>query len=218
MKTILVIIFSLFTLTLFGQSDKELCEIGVRQAQKRLGNGQIFFPRYIFKSSITLRKILEMDYGIIDDFYSEYDFSVERVDNCFDSVMLKTINDKWGADFLVRQRQLADKLIAEGKGYKIPSSNDNEKSIDQLMRKGYIDNGIRLKRFRIDLVISSDGKIVKHEIQSLSEGEVTAKEIEIINDAIAKYSNNWTPGELKGIPMEMDTYIQIGKWVTGPAK
>lgn len=132
--------------------------------------------------------------------------------------MVKVIADKWGDDFLIKQRQLANKLIREGKGYKTPSSIDNEKAIDQLMRKGYADNGIRLKRFRIDLVISADGKILKQEIQSLSEGEVTPKEVEIINDAIGKYSDNWTPGELKGVPKEMGTVIQIGKWVTVPPK
>jgi hypothetical protein len=218
MKTILITIFSFFSLTLLGQSNKELCESGVRQAQKRLANGEIYFPRDIFDSSITLRKILEMDYGIIDGSYSKVDFGFQAEDECFDSVMLKAISDKWGADFLAKQKQLADKWVAEGKGYKTPLSVDKEKVIDQMMRKGYTDNGIRLKRFRIDLVISSDGKIVKQEIHSLSEGEVTAKEISIINDAIAKYSDNWAPGELRGIPMEMGTYIQIGKWVTGPAQ
>ncbi len=218
MKTILVTIISLYSLTLLGQSSKELCKSGVREAQNRLAKGQIFFPRYIFDSSITLRKILEMDYGIIDGFYRKYDFGFQAEDDCFDSVMLKAISDKWGTDFLVRQRQLTDKFVVEGKGYKTPESNGNEKAIDQLMRKGYANNGIRLKRFRIDLVISSEGKIIKHEIHSLSEGEVTPKELTIINDAIVKYSDNWVSGELRGIPLEMDTYIQIGKWVTGPAK
>lgn len=159
---------------------------------------------------------MEQDYGIMDRLYSEYCVSFEQEERCHDSLMMKAIADKWGDDFLIKQRQLANKLIKEGKGYKTPTSTDNEKAIDQLMRKGYVENGIRLKRFRIDLVISSEGKILKHEIHSLSEGEVTPKEIEIINDAIAKYSDNWPPGELKGTPMEMDTYIQIGKWVTVP--
>ncbi len=220
MRTILAIVLSLFSLTLCGQWDKEMekerCENGVKEAKKKLAYGQIFFPRYTFHSSVTLRKMLEMDYGIIDDFYSKYDFSFGRTDDCFDSVMLKAISDKWGVDFLEKQRQLADKLEKEGKGYVTPSNPTAEKGIHQLMLQGYRDNGIRYKRFRIDLVISTTGKIAKHDIHSLSEGEVTAKEIEIINDAISKYSDNWTPGGIKGKPIQMDAWMEIGKYVTGP--
>gem|GEM_PF-3104058 len=214
---------TLSSLTLWGQSnlsdkefDKTLCESGVKKAQARLAKGQIYFPRYIFNSSVTLRKMLEIDYGIIDDFMDEYDFGIQQEYDCYDSLMLKAINDKWGADFLEKQRQLADKLEREGKGFATPSNPAAEKGIHQLVLQGYKDNGIRYKRFRIDLVISTTGKIVKQEIHALSEGEVTDKEIEIINTAISKYSGNWTPGGIKGQPIEMDTSIQVGKYVTGP--
>src|SRR5258706_13285067 len=100
MRAILTIIFSFSLLTLWGQSDKELCESGIKTAQKRLANRQIYFPRYIVHSSVTLRKILEIDYGIIDDFYDQYDFGFQQEYNCHDSLMLKAISNKWGADFL----------------------------------------------------------------------------------------------------------------------
>jgi hypothetical protein len=216
MKKSIVIFWLFFSLTASGQPPIDHCESGIRTARERLAKGQIYFPRHIFDSGETLRKILEQDYGILDRLYSEYCVSFGQEEKCHDSLMMKAIADKWGDDFLVKQRELANRLVREGKGYKTPSSVENEKAIDQLMRKGYKDNGIVLKRFEIDLVISSKGKILKHEIHSLSEGKVTPKEIEIINNAIAKYSDNWTPGELKGIPQQMDTYIQIGKWVTLP--
>jgi hypothetical protein len=216
MRRIVFILLSLSSLTLLGQSKMEVCEWGKREAQNKLEKGQIYFPRYIFHSSVTLRKMLEMDYGIIDESYSDSDILYQPQDDCFDSVMIKAISDKWGADFLNKQRQLADKLEKEGKGYVTPSNPTAEKGIDQLMRQGYKDNGIRYKRFRITVVISTTGKIVKHEIHALSEGEVTAKEIEIIDEAISKYSDNWTPGGIKGNPLEMGAWFDIGKYVTGP--
>ena len=199
-----------------GQSNTDLCESGKRTARERLVKGQIYFPRYIFDSSVTLRKMLEMDYGIIDDFYNEFDIEFEAELNCHDSIMLKAIGDRWGTDFLNKQRQLADKLDKEGRGYTTPSGQENVKGIDELMRKGYAHNGIRLKRFTINLVISTSGKIVSHDIHSNSDGEVTQKEIEIITDALSKYSNNWIPGGINGRPLEMDVSIQIGKYVTSP--
>jgi hypothetical protein len=216
MRMSIVTILLFVSLAVSGQKLKAFCESGRRTAQERLARGQIYFPRYIVDSSITLRKMLEIDFGIVDALYSEYCVEVETELNCHDSVMLKAISDKWGADFLSKQQQLANRLIKEGKGYITPSSHENVQGIDEMMRKGYADNGIRLKRFTINLIISTSGKIVSHDIHANSAREVTQKEIVIITDALSKYSDNWVPGGINGRPIEMDVSIQIGKDVTMP--
>src|SRR5262245_9175013 len=100
LKTILTgLTFGLST-TLFGQSI-DPCEIGRNSAEFKISSGTVYFPRLTTKSTYTLRKMLEIEYGIRDEVYSNgSDLQLGGEAECFFEVMKTEIDRRWGKDFL----------------------------------------------------------------------------------------------------------------------
>jgi hypothetical protein len=211
---LLIIILLTSTINLWGQSKDELCKSGTRTAKEKLAEGHIYFPRYIFDSSITLRKILEMDFGIIDGIYSELCIELEEELKCHDQLMRKAIEEKWGRHFLKRQRHIADKLLKQNKGFKEAFNREAKKGIEKEITKDYVRTDYKRRSYDLVLTISTTGQVTNYKIFYASlfgVGQEVDDEIELrlIRDALKNYMNNWTPGEIKGKPIEMITILNI---------
>ncbi|HCW07120.1 MAG TPA: hypothetical protein DGG95_07130 [Cytophagales bacterium] len=193
--------------------NKEMCESGKERALKRLALGQICFPRYIFESSITLRKTLEIDYGILDELYDTlYDIGYQSEFECHDEIMKKAIEDKWGEKFLKDQKEIADKLDKQNLGFKEPTNEKIETSI-----KKYLNENLKIRStvynyFELGVIftISPRGQVVKLKVSKarefLTKDDPTYLAVE---KACEGFKDNWTPATINKVPKQADKYFFI---------
>ena len=101
------------------------CSSGEKEAKQLIAANTIYFPRLIVKSTLTLRKLLEIEYGIKDAVYDNGTcLRFPNEEQCFYRLMLGEVEKKWGKNFLSDQQRIANELDNKGKGYIESKEND----------------------------------------------------------------------------------------------
>jgi hypothetical protein len=100
MKLLILVLFILGPSSIgFGQLISP-CDLGQNAAVLIISSGTVYFPRLTVKSSFTLRKMLEIEYGIMDKIYDNgTDISFGGEAECFFKVMKAEIEKRRGKDF-----------------------------------------------------------------------------------------------------------------------
>jgi hypothetical protein len=221
MKRLLILFILLLSTALHGQTkketetiDKEACESGKKRALKRLELGQICFPRYIFDSSITLRKTLEIDYGIRDELYDTlYDFGLQSELECHDEIMKRVIDDKWGEDFLKDQKRIADNLDKQNLGFREPSNEKIEASIKKYLKENLKTQSTVYNYFALYVLftISPQGHVIKLKVSKAGQGFLPKNDPTFL--AVVKacdgFMDNWTPSTINNVPKQADKYLML---------
>jgi hypothetical protein len=178
------------------------CQVGQNRAELTISRGVIYFPRLTTKSTYTLRKLLELEYGIKDEiYYNGTDIQLDDEAECFFKVMEYEINKKYGKDFLKEQRQLANSLDKKGMGYKDPKENGiKDLIISYVKRKHPLD--IVERNYLVNIKISPEKDILD---VSVSTGAPNATEISrdqddylFIKEAVHNVDKVYEPGQLRG--------------------
>lgn len=201
LKNILILL-TLGLNTLVHGQDIAPCKIGQNEANLLLSNGEIYFPRLTVKSTYTLRKLLELEYGIKDEIYdngSDLEFGGEA--ECFFEVMKAEIDKKWGKDFLKKQRRIANSLDNDGKGYKDPKENGLKDSITAYLKKEHSLDIIK-NNFLVTIKISSEKEIldvgVLTGLPRATEISRERDDYRFIKEAVHKADKVYEPGQLRG--------------------
>lgn len=187
------------------------CEIGREEAVKIIANRQLYFPMSI-KSSLTLRKLLETEYGILDKNYSNGTcFRVEGDEECFYEAMRTEIEKKWGKGFLSKQQRLADELDKEGRGYVEPRENGMQDLLNRYINT-YAPGRAAPVGYSVILKISPDKRMIDLEV--LGGGLFAAEPIlrnsrdyAFLKGALSSIQINCEPARLRGNPMESLIYL-----------
>lgn len=199
-----VLTFGLSTMG-FGQS-YDPCKIGNDAAELAISRGKVYFPRLTIESSYTLRKMLELDYGIMDEIYDNgSDMSFEGEAECFFELMKTEIDERWGKDFLKQQSLIADSLDKEGTGYREPKENGIADTLTHYLKNEHLFDSDN-KNYIIKITISGNKDII--DIKVLT-GVPNATEIsrdiddyQFITEAIHKVDKVYEPGLLRGKTVE----------------
>jgi hypothetical protein len=200
LRTVIILILGLWTAG-FGQSF-DPCKIGKNAAELAISSGTIYFPRLTIESSYTLRKMLELDYGIKDEVYSNgTDMSFEGEAECFFKEMKIEIDKRWGKRFLKEQSRIANSLDKDGIGYKEPKENGIADTLVQYLKKEHPLEFYK-KNYLVRLKISGDKDIVDvgvlFGLPNATEISRDLEDYQFIKDAISKIDKVYEPGQLKG--------------------
>ena len=205
LRTVLAVLtFGLPTIG-FGQS-LDPCKTGTNAAELAISRGTIYFPRLTIKSSYTLRKMLELEYGIKDEIYDNgSDLSFEGEAECFFKMMKNEIDKRWGENFLKDQRRIANSLDRDGLGYKEPNENGIADTLTHYLKHEHpldLDN----KNYLVKIKISGNKDIVDIGVLSgLPYATEIARDLDdyqFIRDAIYKVDKVYEPGQLRGKTVE----------------
>jgi len=200
-KAILTVLAFGLSMTLFGQSF-DPCETGRKSAEFKISSGTVYFPRLTTKSTYTLRKMLEIEYGIRDEVYSNgSDLQFGGEADCFFEVMKTEIDKRWGKDFLRKQRRIANSLDKQGQGYKDPKENGIADSIANFLKSKYpVD--LKLKAYLVSIKISPDKEILDIALLSglpiATEMSRTESDYQLVSDAVQRTNKVYEPGQFKG--------------------
>jgi len=207
MKLIVFIILLAHGLVLnaLGQVE-EPCQLAQKKARRLVSDGEIYFPRTIVNFSLTLLKMMEVDYGIKDEVYDNgTDEILDNEDSCFFKVMKDEIERKWGKGFLITQSGIADKLEREDKGYFKPKENGIRDSLKKYVRENASKRDIK-KGYLIVLKISPDRKLEDYKVYfGFIRPEPIEKESDdflFIGKALSSVTVNCEPGRFRGKPIE----------------
>lgn len=181
------------------------CQIGQNKARQIISSGSIYFPRTIVESSFTLRKMVELDYGIKDEIYDNGTCLLEEDElECFYKLMNDEIENKWGKGFLKVQARIANKLDKEGMGYVKPKENGIKDSIIQYLKKEYplkID-----KVYLVAIKISADKEIIDVNVSSGAPRSIAISrdygDYLLIKKAAQAIDKVYEPAYLRGKPIE----------------
>jgi hypothetical protein len=215
-RTVLAVLtFGLPTIG-FGQSF-DPCKTGTNAAELAISSGTVYFPRLTIKSSYTLRKMLELEYGIKDDIYDNgSDLSFEGEVECFFKVMKNEIDKRWGKNFLKDQRQIANSLDRDGLGYKEPRENGIADTLSHYLKHEHpLD--LANKNYLVKIKISGNKDIVDIGVLSglpyATEISRDLDDYQFIRDAIYKVDKVYEPGQLRGKTVEstLTFWIELGK-------
>lgn len=184
------------------------CSAGEKKAKQLIAANVIYFPRLIVESSLTLRKLLEIEYGIRDAVYSNgscLQFPNEA--ECFYRLMLDEIEKKRGKNFLPNLRRIANELDSEGKGY-IESKENNIHLIFGRYVKGNAPIRDPKKGYLIILKISPDRAIADIDmlfgIFNPSAIERTSEDYLYVKDVFNKITHNCEPAQFRGKSIESE--------------
>lgn len=187
------------------------CEIGKEEALKIISSGKIYFPMLV-ESSLTLRKLLEIEYGILDKGYSRGTcLRSEGEDECFSEAMLIEIEKKRGKIFLSLQQAVADELDKEGQGYVEPRENGVQDLLDRYIKTHAGGREVQVG-YSIILKISPDKRMIDFEVLG---GELFAKapilrnssDYVFLKEAFSNIQINCEPARLRGKPVESLIYL-----------
>lgn len=203
-KRIFALLFGLSTIGLGQIPDP--CQVGKNAAKLSISNGSIYFPRLIIKSSLTLRKLVEFEYGIKDEVYdggSDLQFAGEA--ECFFRSMKNEIDERWGKNFLKDQRKIANTLDKEGFGYIEPRENGIADTLARNLKSEYYLDLIG-KSYLVKIKISPNKNIVDVEVLSglpyATEISHDLNDYRFIKEAVSKVNRVYEPGRLRGKPIE----------------
>lgn len=200
-KTVVTILTFGLSITGFGQS-LEPCKKGTNAAEFAISSGIVYFPRLTVKSSYTLRKMLELDYGIKDEVYDNgSDLSFEGEAECFSKMMETEIEKRWGRRFLKAQRRIANSLDKKGIGYKDPRENGIADALTDYLKQEHPLNLVN-KNYLVKLKISGNKDILDIGVLSgLPYATEISRELcdyKVIKEAIHKVDKVYEPGQLRG--------------------
>jgi hypothetical protein len=198
----------------FGQSLDEPCKTARNAAERKLSSGTIYFPRLIVESSLTLRKMLQLEYGIIDKIYDNgSDVEIGGEAECFYEVMRTEIDNKWGKDFLNKQRRVANSLDKKGIGYVEPKENGIADTLSFYLKREHVLDLVNTN-YLVRIKISGNKSIVDVGVFfGLPYAEEISRDLSdylIINESIHRIGKIYEPGQLRGKPVESTLEFWIG--------
>jgi len=187
------------------------CEMGKENAKRLISSQTIYFPMNV-NSTLTLRKLLEIEYGIMDEGYDPG--TCLRSDGeapCFYEVMQDEIERRWGKNFLALKQRLANELDKQGKGYVEPRENDIQDRLYTFIKTKAHDRDDKMG-YSIKLKISPEKRILDLEI--LGGGlfaerpiERNSKDYMFIKGALDNIGITCEPGRLHGKPVASLIYL-----------
>jgi len=213
-RKILLMVFMLsLSETLVGQSDG--CEMGRIIAEGKISRGMIYFPRLTVESTQTLRKMLEIDYGIMDELYDDRnDIALDGELECFYKVMKKEIEKRWGRSFLRKQRQIANSIDHKGIGYVAPKENGISDSIVAIIKKHAFE--MKLSAYLVLIKISPEKEVLDllllHGVPVATELPKADPDYQILKKVIQEVDKVFEPGYMRGkkIPSTLMFWIELG--------
>jgi len=182
------------------------CEIGREHADRLISSRTISFPMNI-ESTLTLRKLLEIECSVMDDIYdSGTCLQYEDEAECFYKAMQAEIEKRWGKDFLTSQQRIANRLDKEGKGYIEPQGNGLQALLSAYLSQNAPGRDPQ-RAYSIVLKISPDKRILDFEV--FHGGLFVAQPIErnsrdytFIKGALNSIQIDCEPARLRGKPVE----------------
>ena len=200
LTAVLVLLTIGFPVIGFGQSF-DPCRIGKDAAEFKISNGAIYFPRTV-ESSYTLRKLLELEYGIKDEVYDNgSDIQFQGEAECFFKVMKTEIDTRWGKNFLKKQRRIANSLDKQGIGYKEPRQNGIADTLSRYLKREHPLDLVG-EKYLVELKISGNKDIIDIGVLSglpyATEVSRDLNDYRVISHAIHSIDKLYEPGQLRG--------------------
>jgi hypothetical protein len=190
--------------------DTSLCHQFIAIAEEKLNADSIYLPSFKMRFSFTSKKILNIEYKLYADNFSDV---VPKEVICFDELMLESIQQKFGTNFLDSIINLSDSLDKVGKGYK-GGIYRGDKSIEEIFRKRskFADSLLKNNTIVLVMTINEMGQIEKSKyyIGSLEDlTEIKFGKYKEDFDKILPFISTWSAAKLRGIPLKEEKIIII---------
>jgi hypothetical protein len=214
MKAILLSILVLFNINLYAQTlePKFDCESGTLSAISDLKNGLLKLIEYGFQpdnNTNTFSSILKRNYGILVEYpgcraFPNYD--------CYNKVMLKEIEDKFGTEFLDSIRDRAYLLDSLGLGNRPPMFAKDDYYDKKLNSFLYFNldfskidyDTANHSKVKVKFLVEKDGQLSDFQITDSASNKYNIEALRV-----AKMMPKWLYATRDGIPIEAYGFIEI---------
>ncbi|WP_282124858.1 energy transducer TonB [Marinifilum flexuosum] len=192
MKTVMLIILTLL-INLSSSFSQTLREKAIRNAKNDFAKSEYSFHSLEFLPvENTYTYVLGKYYNIEWYFTDSLDYY-----NCYDSVMIKLLKDKYGLDFLDKAKAIADSLDQTENWKRDASYPGGQKELFKFIYSNLSIDSINLEtiktRIILQIEIDSTGKVIKPKIMRGINKQIDSRVIEV-----AKKMPNWQPAYLYG--------------------
>jgi len=197
--------------------DTLVCEEHIQLARSNVEADSLFVPHSLLFFSETHKKMLLIDYDLKERKNIGGDV-VRSETACFDLIMEAAIKKKWGDDFFIKTKIIADSLEKSGLGFKGPSFNGNE-SEDLFIKNNFAKIDIfknhALVGIVIDFLINSDGSVSDLRLYIDTTGSNSFNKIDdrILERQIETIFNKmkWNPAKFKGTGIAHKKHLFISR-------
>jgi len=192
MKTVILIILALL-INLSSSFSQTLREKAIRNAKNDFAKSEYSFHSLEFLPvENTYTYVLGKYYNIEWYFTDSLDYY-----NCYDSVMIKLLKDKYGLGFLDKAKAIADSLDQTENWKRDASYPGGQKELFKFIYSNLSIDSINLEtiktRIILQIEIDSTGKVIKPKIMRGINKQIDSRVIEV-----AKKMPNWQPAYLYG--------------------
>lgn len=192
MKTVILIILTLL-INFSSSYTQTLREKAIRNAKNDFAKSEYSFHSLEFLPvENTYTYVLGKYYNIEWYFTDSLDYY-----NCYDSVMIKLLKDKYGLDFLDKAKEIADSLDQTENWKRDASYLGGQKELFKFIYSNLSIDSINLEtiktRIILQIEIDSTGKVINPKIMRGINKQMDNRVIDV-----AKKMPNWRPAYLYG--------------------
>ncbi|MDQ2178937.1 energy transducer TonB [Marinifilum sp. D714] len=192
MKTVILIILALL-ISFSSSFSQTLREKAIRKAKNAFAKSEYSFHSLEFLPvENTYTYVLDKYYNIKWYFTDSLDYY-----NCYDSVMIKLLKNKYGLDFLNKARVIADSLDQTKNWKRDASYPGGQKELFKFIYSNLSIDSINLEAIKtrviLQIEIDSTGKVINPKIMRGINKQIDNRVIEL-----AEKMPNWKPAYLYG--------------------